>query len=131
VPLLDRPRIVVGEAIDADDIGAIGEQPLGERRADESRSPCDECFHVNHVLTRSGSRHGRPTRSSVAWTVVPVASVAASASRTTSYVNCTRTGESIVPVVRTSRSSSYLADSRYVQCASITGRAKPSISISR
>ena len=36
VPLLDRARVVVGEAVDADDVGAVGEQPLGERRSDEA-----------------------------------------------------------------------------------------------
>ena len=41
------------------------------------------------------------------------------------------TGESISPVVRTSISSSYFADSRYLQCASITGSPNPSVSISR
>ena len=80
IALLDRPRVVVGEAIDADDVGAVGEQPLGERRSDEPGNAGDQCLHENNVLTRSGSRHGRPARSSVACTVVPVASVAASAS---------------------------------------------------
>ena len=35
VALLDRPRVVVGEAVDADDLGAVREQPLAEVRADE------------------------------------------------------------------------------------------------
>ena len=77
-------RVVVGEAVDADDVGAVGEQPLGERRSDEAGAAGDERLHDSTVRTRSGSRQGRPSRSSVAWTVVPVASVAPSAARTTS-----------------------------------------------
>ena len=84
IALLHRPRIVVGERIDADDVDAVGDETLGERRSDEPGNPGDEGFHANSVRTRAGSRHGRPLRSSVACTVAPVASVAASAVRTTS-----------------------------------------------
>ncbi len=84
VPLLDRTRVVVGEAVDADDVGAVGEQPLGQRRSDEAGAAGDERLHESTPRTRAGNRQGRPWRSSVAWTVVPVARVAASAARTTS-----------------------------------------------
>ena len=84
IALLDLARIVVGERIDADDVRAVGDETLGERRSNEAGRPGDECLHANSVRTRAGSRHGRPLRSSVACTVVPVASVAASAVRTTS-----------------------------------------------
>ena len=63
--------------------GAAIEQAFGERRADEAGGAGDQCSHENSVRTRSGSRHGLPLRPSVAWTVMPVASVAASDGRTT------------------------------------------------
>ncbi len=63
IPLLVGPRIVVGKAVDADDIGAVRQQAIGEGRADESGDAGDKRFHVNSWQTRSGSRHGRPSRS--------------------------------------------------------------------
>src|SRR5262249_24564872 len=84
VALLHRPRIVVGEAVDPDDLDAVGDEPFGKRRADEPGNAGNQCLHENSVRTRAGSRQGLPLRSSVACTVVPVASVTASAVRTTS-----------------------------------------------
>ena len=84
VPLLRRPGIVIRKGVDADDIRAVRDQPIGDRRSDETGAAGDQRLHESTVRTRSGSRHGRPLRSSVACTVLPVASVAASAVRTTS-----------------------------------------------
>ena len=71
-----------------DDVGAVGHQPLGQRRSDEARRAGHQRLHANRLRTRSGRRQGRPSRSSAACTVRPSASSAASAGRTTSYANC-------------------------------------------
>src|SRR5206468_4999338 len=65
VPLLDLARIVVGETVDADDVRAVAQQSLGERRSDESGCAGNESLHENNARTRSGSRQGLPARSSV------------------------------------------------------------------
>ena len=84
VAFLDRPRVVVGEAVDADHVGSVRHQPLGERRADEPGDAGDERLHrSNTSLARAGSRVGLPFRSSDACTVCPSATVAASTGRTT------------------------------------------------
>src|SRR5207302_8790730 len=52
-PELERPRVlllqggvvVVGEAVDADDVVALAEQRLGEVRADETRRAGDDISH--------------------------------------------------------------------------------------
>jgi len=63
VPLLEGAGVVVGKRVDADDVRAVGEQLLGERRPDEAGGPGDQRPHVSNWRTRSGSRHGRPPRS--------------------------------------------------------------------
>ena len=84
IAFLDRTRVIVGEAVDADHVRALGEQLSGERRSDEAGCACDQRLHDSRARTRSGSRHGRPDRSSVACSVLPVARITASEDRTTS-----------------------------------------------
>ena len=45
VLLLQLRVVVVRERVDADDLVAGGEQPLGEMGADETGRACDECSH--------------------------------------------------------------------------------------
>src|SRR5205823_5884805 len=66
IPLLHDARVVISEAVDADDVVAAIEEAFGERGSDESRGAGDQCFHVNSVRTRAGTRHGLPLRPSVA-----------------------------------------------------------------
>src|SRR5207253_4812247 len=55
VPLLDRPRIVVGEAIEADDIRAVGAESFCKRRPDEPGHAGDQRLHgVQRRATRCG-----------------------------------------------------------------------------
>ena len=97
------------------------QQRCREVRSDEPGAAGDERLHAKASRIRSGSRHGRPPRSSAACTVRPVAAIVPSTFRTTSYSNSMRTGESIGPSSRTSSSSSYRAGCWYSQCASMTG----------
>src|SRR5215208_2698479 len=46
VPKLGWALIVVVEAVNADDLEAIGEERLGEVRADEARAAGYECTHL-------------------------------------------------------------------------------------
>src|SRR5262249_48246582 len=71
--LLDRARVVVGEAVEADDGRAAVEEGAREMRPDEPCRAGDERLHANTSRTRSGSRHGRPDASSAACTVLTVA----------------------------------------------------------
>jgi hypothetical protein len=84
IAFLRRSRVVIDETVDADDFGAVGEETLGERRSDETGRAGDQSFHENNVRTRSGNRRGRPPSPIAACTVMPVASLAPSAARTTS-----------------------------------------------
>src|SRR5215831_14127127 len=113
VALLYRSRVVIRKAVEADDLGTVGDKAFSHRRADEPGGAREESFHAKSPLTRSGRRHGRPSRSMVAWTVRPVTSVCASVIRTTSYVNATRAGDASLASVRISSSSSYRAGRRY------------------
>ncbi len=45
VLLLASAPVVVGEAVDADDLVAVGKQPLAQVRADETRGAGDDHFH--------------------------------------------------------------------------------------
>jgi len=45
VPLLDLARVVVGEAVDADHLVALREEPLGEGRAHEPGDPGHDAAH--------------------------------------------------------------------------------------
>jgi hypothetical protein len=65
IAFLDRTRIVVREAVEADDVGAIGDELFRQRGSDEAGRAGDERLHVKSPLTRSGSRQGRPSRSIV------------------------------------------------------------------
>src|SRR5512142_2471989 len=66
VALLHRARVVVGEGVEADDVGPVGDEALGERRPDEPGDTGDERLHASSPRTRAGSRHARPLRSTVA-----------------------------------------------------------------
>ena len=69
VVLLALARVIVGEAIEADDRRALGRQPLRQRRSDEPGRAGDQGLHANSSRTRSGRRRGRPLGSSAACTV--------------------------------------------------------------
>ena len=45
VRFLERPRVVVGEAVDADHLGALREQPISQVRPDEPRNAGDQRLH--------------------------------------------------------------------------------------
>jgi hypothetical protein len=65
IAFLDRTRIVVGEAVEAHDVDAVGDELLRERGTDEPGDAGDECAHYwKMCLTLSGRRRGRPSRSS-------------------------------------------------------------------
>src|ERR1051325_1516016 len=106
IPLLRRARIVIGEAVDADDLVAVGKEALCQSGSDEAGGAGHQRSHVKSVHTGWGSRRGRPLRPRAACTVVPVASIVLSAARATSYENWMRTGDTSVPAVRTSSKSS-------------------------
>ena len=101
VPLLDRPRVVVGEAVDADDVGAVAEQPLGERRADEAGDAGDQCLHDDRRRSLADA-FGQPARPAARdrarrarcgpWRAARRRRAARPRSRT-----CTRTGDSSAP----------------------------------
>src|SRR4029453_18062079 len=63
ISLLHRSRVIVREAIDRDDVGAVRQQTFAQVRADEARASCHQRFHANRFLTLAGSRTGRPLRS--------------------------------------------------------------------
>src|SRR5204863_9915329 len=85
VLFLVRARIVVGEAVHADDGRAAVEQGRRQMRPDESGAAGDQGLHTNTSRTRAGSRHGLPDGSSAACTVLPVAATEPSSFRITSY----------------------------------------------
>ena len=58
IRLLERPRVVVGEAVEPDDLGPAIEECAAEVRPDEARGAGDECLHANTWRIRSGRRHG-------------------------------------------------------------------------
>ncbi len=65
IVLLDRARVVVRKAVDPDDVGAVGHEPLRERRPDEPGDAGHQrLHHSNACLARAGSRAGLPLRSS-------------------------------------------------------------------
>ena len=84
IALLHPARVIVGERVDADDIGPILEQTLGKRRSDETGDARDQRLHKKIPRTRCGSRRGRPSGLSDACTVRPVAISTTSDGRTTS-----------------------------------------------
>jgi len=45
VALLHRPRIVIGEGVEADHVGPVGQETLGERRSDEAGDARDKRPH--------------------------------------------------------------------------------------
>ena len=49
VPLLQRGVVVVGERVDPDHLVPRGQQRLGEMRADEARSACDDVSHRSTI----------------------------------------------------------------------------------
>ena len=75
VRFLDRARVVVGEAVEADDRRALVEQRRRQVRPDEARGARDERLHAKTSRTRSGSRHGLPDGSTAACTVLPAAAI--------------------------------------------------------
>ena len=104
VLLLDRARVVVGEAVDAEHVVAVREQARGEVRPDEPRRARDDRLHCSSLRSADGSRRGLPCPSTAACAVKPVASGAASASRRTSYSNATRAPECAATRVLTTSS---------------------------
>ena len=60
------PRVVVREAVEPHDVGAVGNQPFGEGRSDETGHAGHERFHVEEFLDASpaagtAGRSGRAT----------------------------------------------------------------------
>ena len=119
------PRVVIGEAVDADDVGAVGEQPFGKRRTDEAGDAGDERLHTKQ---RPRDAVGKPARPAV-----PIerrvdgpagrqCEVVRQAGRPRTRIAPAPETRS-VPRVRTSSSSSYRAGRRYAHCASMTGQA--------
>ena len=84
ITFLERARVVVREAVDAHDLGALVEQPIGEGRADEAGRPGDECPHAKISLSVTGRRQGRPSRLTGTCTVRAVARTRRSSRRTSS-----------------------------------------------
>jgi len=60
-------RVIVREAVDADDVGAVASRRWASVDPMKPAAPVDECLMRKSVRTCSGSGDGCPARSSDAW----------------------------------------------------------------
>jgi hypothetical protein len=71
VRLFDRPRVIVGEAVDPGHFEPAIEQLAGEVGRDEACRARDQGLHAKSSLTRDGRRDGRPWAFTAACSVRP------------------------------------------------------------